>query len=86
MKKNANGALGNKYENAPKTLKIAPEAPKEAMDNEDLIKVGTKIETNDDITAELRYIIVKLVTPTKAHNEVPNECKTNMLTNKCPKF
>lgn len=79
IKKNASGAFGRRYENAPKTLNIAPEAPKEAVSNEDLANTGIKIEKNDEITAELRYKLVKFSTPIIDTKVLPNDCNTNML-------
>ena len=80
IKKNPIGACGNKYEKAPMTANIAPEAPNEAEANEDLINVGMAIETNEDRTAALRYNTVKLATPTVTAKDVPNDCNTNMFT------
>ena len=82
MKKKASGAFGRRYEKAPTTLKIAPEAPKEAVSNEDLAKTGIKIEKKDEITAELRYKLVKFSTPIIDTKVLPNDCNTNILIGK----
>lgn len=66
-----------------KTLKMAPDAPNDAVESELLINVGIATEINDEITAELTYITKKLDAPTNEHNAVPNECNTNMLNKMC---
>ena len=86
MKKKPTGALGKRYEKTPKTLKIAPDAPNDATDKDEPKKVGMAKEANDEITAEFKYIVVKLETPKYAIKVDPNDCKASMLTKKWKKF
>lgn len=86
MKKKAIGAFGIKYEKAPTTLKMAPEAPKDPTAKEARVNVGTTIDTSEDITAELRYIIRNIGAPAIPHNELPKECKTNIFNAKWVKL
>jgi hypothetical protein len=42
---------------------MAPEAPKDATDKDVPKKVGIAKEANDEMTAEFKYMIVKLDAP-----------------------
>ncbi len=73
MKNNPTGEAGNKKENTPKTLNIAPDAPNEATDKDDPKNIGIANEANEEITAEFKYMIVKLDTPKNATKVEPND-------------
>lgn len=57
----------------PKTLMIAPDAPKEPTDNEARNTDGISKEKNDEITAEFKYMVRKLAGPKNPQSDDPNE-------------